>query len=84
MPPDEKHPIAENEATNEVEQNAPITDEQLAAQMERLAEQAKAAGLNPIKIMVQTYAKKGRAASLALLDGLLGAIEDDDTPKKKN
>ena len=92
MSPDEKRPIAENEAPKEVEQvpvqaiesasggeDAPLTKEAFSAEMDRLAERARAAGLNPIRAMAQTYARQG----LAIVEGLLVALEHKDTAKKK-
>ena len=82
---DEKPLIAENEAPKEVEQaiepaqDAPLTKEEFSAQMQRLAKRARAAGLSPLQVMAQTYAKRG----MAILDGLLGALENADSPKKK-
>ena len=79
MLPDEKPPIAETEAAKEDEQDAPLTKEEFATQMKRLTERARAAGLNPIRTMAQTYAKRG----MAILDGLLASLEHDDSSKKK-
>ena len=79
MSPDEQRPIAENEVPEEVEQDAPLTKEAFAAQIQRLAERARAAGFNPIRAMAQTYAKQG----LAIVEGLLVALENENNSKKK-
>lgn len=87
---DEKRPIAENEAPKDVEQvseqavepaqDVPlITKEEFAAQMQRLAERARAAGLNPIRALAQTYIKQG----VVMLDSILGALENRASPRKK-
>ena len=82
---DDKPPIAENETPKEVEQviepaqDAHLTKETSSAQMQRLTERARAAGLSPLQVMAQTYAKRG----LAILDGLLGALENANSSKKK-
>ena len=70
---------AEIEEPREVEQDAPLTKEQFAAQMQRLNERARAAGLKPLQLMAQTYAKLG----MAMLEGVLASLESDDSPKKK-
>ena len=75
MPPDEKHPIAENEP----EQEAPLTKEEFTAQMQRLTERARAAGLNPIHTMAHTYAKQG----MNILEGLLASLENANSTRKK-
>ena len=74
MSTDEKRPTAENEV-----QEAPLTKEEFAAQMQRLTERARAAGLNPIQTMVKTYANLG----MAMLNGILSSLESDDSSKKK-
>ncbi len=70
--PDEK-PTAENEV-----QDAPLTKEEFSAQMQRLTERAKAAGLNPLQTLAQTYAKRG----MCIIEGLLASLENE-APKKK-
>ena len=81
--PSERRPIAEKEALKEVEQDAPLTKEIFEAHLQRLIERARAAGLNPVRTLARTYAKRG----LAILDGLLSALENErspeDNPKKK-
>lgn len=83
MLPDEKHPIAETKAPKEVEiepaQDDPLTKAQFSAQIERLAERARRTGFNPIQAMFQSYARQG----MSILDGLLVALENTDSPKKK-
>ena len=76
MAPDEKRPIEEKEAPA---QDAPLTKEAFSAEMEQLAERARAAGLSPLRAMVQTYASQGRA----ILQGLLAGLETADNAKKK-
>ena len=75
MSTDKKPPVAENEP----EQEVPLTQEALAAQMQRLTERARAVGLKPLRTMAQTYARRG----MAMLDGLLASLESDDSSKKK-
>ena len=90
MSSEEGRPIAENTVPKEVEraseqaiesaQDAPLTEAELEAQMQLLAERARAAGLAPIRTLVHAYVKR----SMAILDSLLGALEEDvDNPKKK-
>mgnify|MGYP001579455470 CR=1 FL=1 len=87
MATDEKTLITENTAPDgvvqgqvtEPDQDTPLTQEQFAAQMQRLAERARAAGLNPLQTMAQTYARRG----MAILEGLLASLESDDSSKKK-
>ena len=86
---DEKRPIEEKEAPKEAEQvseqaieptqDAPLTKEIFSAYLQRLIERARAAGLSPLQVLAQTYAKRG----MALLDGLLGALDNADNSKKK-
>ena len=76
MATDEKPPVAANEVLKD---DAPLTKEELAAQMQRLTERARAAGLNPLKTLIQTYTRQGRA----ILEGFLDSLESDDSPKKK-
>ena len=66
---DEKPPIAD----------APLTQEEFAAQLQRLTERARAAGLKPAQTMIQTYARKG----MAMLESALDALENAESPKKK-
>ena len=73
---DEKRPIAENEVPKE---DVPLTKEQFATQLQRLTERARAAGLNPLKAMAQTYARQGRA----ILEGILASLENEESSKKK-
>ena len=74
MLPDENHPIAEDEVPK---QNAPLSKEVLVAQMQRLTERAKAAGLSPIHTLVQTYIKQVRT----IIEGLLDSLENEKSPK---
>lgn len=76
---DEKRPIAKKEAPKEARQDAPLTQEMFAAQMQRLAERARKAGLNPLKTMAQTYANRG----MDIIDGLLEALDTGASQKKK-
>ena len=76
MSPDEKRPTAE---TVESEQDAPITQDEFEAQMQRLTERARAAGLSPVQTMLHAYAERGRI----IVAGMLSALEDGDTSKKK-
>ena len=85
MSPEKKHPMAENEVPKKVEsvpdeQAAPLTKEEFAAQMAQLTERARAAGLRPLQVMAQSYARQG----MTLLDKLLeGLAPDAASPKKK-
>ena len=76
---DEKPPIADNEVPKEAESDAPLTTAMFSAQMQRLTERARAAGLKPLHMMAQTYARRG----MAMLDGLLASLESNDSSKKK-
>lgn len=78
MLPDEKPHIAEKEAPEE--QDAPITKEEFRAQMQRITERAKAAGLNPVQMMIQTYADQGRAIGRGMLGVFLASLENADSP----
>ena len=89
MAADKKRTTAEDEAPKKVEevsgqaiepvQDAPLTKEEFAAQMQQLTERAKAAGLNPIHTMAQTYVKQG----MAIVEGLLASLEHETSSKKK-
>ena len=86
MPPDKKTPIAKNEApkaessrNGEVEQDGPLTKEAFSAQLQRLTESARDAGLKPLQTMAQTYARR----VMAMIEGLLSSLEHDDSSKKK-
>ena len=72
--PDEKPPIAENEA-----QETPLTQEEYAAQLQRLNERVRAAGLKPLETMVQSYGRRFMAG----LESFVAALEGDDSSKKK-
>ena len=58
MSPEKKRTVAEDEAPNE---DAPLTKEMLSAQIDHLIERARAAGLNPIQMLLNTYKKRGTA-----------------------
>lgn len=60
-------------------QDVPLTKETFIDQMHRLTERAKAAGMNPIQVMAQTYARRG----MGILEGLLGSLENTDNSKTK-
>lgn len=66
MPPDE---------TNDV----PLTKEQLVEQIHQLTERARAAGLHPIKTLIQTYTRQARAT----LEGILASLDNEGSSKKK-
>jgi len=61
-------------------QVAPLAEESFSAQLQRLTEHAKSAWLNPLHTMAQTYVEKGRA----VIEGLLGALENETSSKKKD
>jgi hypothetical protein len=78
--------LVENEAPKEqvpgqaIEpQEAPLTKEMFSAQMQRLTERAKAAGLNPIQTLAKTYVKQG----MVIIEALLASLEEDRSKKKK-
>ena len=82
MPSEEDRPKEEHTAPQESEsaQDAPLTKEEFAAQMQLLADRARAAGLNPLQTLFQTYAKQG----MTLLESMLAALEEKaDNSKKK-
>ena len=65
--------------TRAAKQDAPITKEELADQMQLLSARARAAGLNPIKSLLQAYGVLG----MGMLEGLLLSLENAGNPKKK-
>ena len=67
MPPDEKHPISENEA--------PKVDD-----LQHLVERAKAVWLTPLQTMFQSYAKQGRVILGGILASL---ENEESSKKKK-
>ncbi len=74
--PDEKPPVAKKRALKKV---APLTQEEYAADLQRLNERYRAAGLKPLETMVQSYGKRFMAG----LESFVAALEGDDGPKKK-
>ena len=65
----------------EVEQvsgDAPPTKEMLVAQFHQLADSIRAAGLNPLQMLLQTYKKRG----MAVIAGLMAGLGDEDISKK--
>lgn len=66
-------------------QDPPLPREELVAKLDQLSARAREAGLSPLRMMAEAYAKRG----LAVLDSLLGALEEPkkaeppDTPAKK-
>ena len=58
------------------EEEASNTREELAAKFELLVAHVRAAGMSPIRVMGETYIKRG----MAVLDSLLSALEE--APKK--
>lgn len=69
--PDEKLPIAENDA--------PLTQEEYAAELQRLTERARASGLNPIQAMAHGFLRQG----MGKIEGFLASLESNDSSKKK-
>ena len=69
MSPDEKHPIAENEAPKEVEEPT----------VQQLADRAKAFWLNPLQTLAETYIRRGRTT----LASILTSLENAESSKKK-
>ena len=66
MPPNEKPPVAENEAPNKDD-------------LQHLIERAKAAWLNPLRTLAETYVRQVRATA----ESVLASLGNDDSPKKK-
>ena len=66
-------------ATKVAEQDATITKEELADQMHLLADRARAAGLSPIRSLLQAYGVLG----MGVLESLLLSLENAGKPKKK-
>ena len=80
---DEKEPkegrtVAEKEAP---EEDAPLTKEGFVAKVHELTERARAAGLNPLRLLVQAYRKQGAVILKSLLDSL--GNEDISAKKRK-
>ena len=61
------------------EQDASITKEELADQMHLLAARARAAGLNPIRSLLQSYGVLG----MGIVESLLLSLEHAGKPKKR-
>ena len=59
------------------ETQAPLTREELAAKFEQLSVRARAAGMSPLQVLAASYVKRG----LAVIDGVLSALEEDSTKK---
>ena len=64
--PDEKPPVAESEVPNEDD-------------LQHLIERAKAAWLNPLRTLGETYLKQVRTTA----EVVLASLEKDDSPKTK-
>ena len=60
-------------------QDATLTKEELASQMRLLTNRARAAGLNPLRSLLQAYGVLG----MGMLESLLISLENADAPKKK-
>ncbi len=67
----------EVEQAAELVQDAPLTQEAAKAQLRLIADRAKAAGLNPLRILIDTYIERVKAVSA----GLLAGLEGDASPK---
>ena len=84
MSPGEDRPIEEKQAPKE---DAPLTQEQYDAQMQQLAERARAAGLNPLQALAHTYVRQGAATvrqGVARLEDFLTSLENkEEKPRKK-
>ena len=61
------------------DQVLPLTSEEFADALENLIKRARAAGMRPLQIMAATYMKQ----SIAMVDGLLAALEGGDKEKGK-
>ena len=79
MLPDETRTKAEKEAPMEPALDSPLTREILSAQWHEFTERARAAGLNPLRLLVKDYRKRG----MTILAGLLDALENEPSAKKK-
>ena len=83
-PKRQRRPIAESEQVSvqavEPAEVAPLTKEAFSAQIQRLTERAKAAGWSPLHAMAQAYVKRG----MAVIEGLLSALENEGSSKKKD
>lgn len=78
--PEVEQPVPKKAAKVAKVEDAPMTKEEVVAQMKRLGDRAKAAGLSPLKILVETYAKRG----MTIVESLFDALEDaEDKPKGK-
>lgn len=64
--------------TRKAKQDAPLTQEELEAQVQELSERAKADGLSLLKTLLKSYAQRG----LAVLDSLDDSVKTK-TPKRK-
>ena len=60
-------------------QDTTLTKEELASQMRLLTDRARAAGLNPIRSLLQAYGVLG----MGMLESLLLSLENADNAKKK-
>lgn len=58
---------------------APLSRDALAAKLELLSEQAKEAGLSPLRMLGEIQVRRG----LRVLDAFLGVLEDEKPPEKK-
>ena len=67
------------EAPKKKDADIPITAQEFQDALDTLFERAKAAGIQPIKELASTYAKRG----LAMFDKMMAALEGDDEKEKK-
>ena len=74
---DEKVPVVKEPV---VEEQQPLTADQFSTALTTLTGRARKAGLRPIQMMASAYIQQG----LSMIDGLLGAFEDDEKKKKKD
>lgn len=61
-------------------EDAPLTKEGFVSQWHKIAERAQAAGFSPLRVLGETYAKRG----MRIVANLLDALDDaDQEPKRK-
>ena len=82
IPLEGEHPVAEIELKKVEEvpalviekpsEDAPLTQAEFQAQLEKLQARARAAGLRPLQVMMAAYAKRG----MAVIEGVLSALEE--------
>ena len=72
--------VVEAEPVVEPVEVTPLAEEPFSVQVQRLSESAKTAWLHPLHTMAQAYIERGRA----VIEGLLGALENEGSSKRKD